>query len=620
MGGGVMYENIDEVRRAVEIYEVISGYFPLKRKGAGFWACCPFHEEKTASLHVHPERQSFHCFGCGKGGDVISFTMEYEKVDFPEAVRILAQHAGIELRVNEQARAKFQKRQTLEQVVERAAKCFRQRFLSHPEAGAARDYLASRGFADKTLEDWCVGYALDSWDDLLQHMRKAGIPSEDVFNAGLVVKREGGSGYGEQHYDRFRGRIIFPISDARGRIVGFAGRTMQLTPPADPERKEPKYINTPETELYKKRDILYGLHNARKSGEKMVAIVEGYTDKLMLYQHGIENVVALCGTEFTRNHALLLRKHFDRAIVMLDPDLAGERRMAGTARECMHVGMRAGVLLLPAGKDPDEAVLAEGSDRMRERIRTAASLYDFELEQVLRGKDPVVMHPDEKLAAIKQLEPFLAYAESSTQRLLYVHETAKRLGITFGMALAAARERITPRESVRVSPFPSVQAEFDALVVMLRTEYSGMLKAQLVPEQFTDPAHRAVFTYLVATDAPQAVFEAPLMPVAPSLFSKPLDQDIVAFCERQHIALQREAVYGLLSKVQATPPDAVSPRNILYRLEVEKMKRALGDLEQSVLDAAGKRDGTGVVKLLTDYVSRYREFKTLSGPLSSTAQ
>jgi len=331
----------ERIRAAVDIVTVIGERIPLKKAGRNFVARCPFHQEKTPSFNVNPERQIYHCFGCGAGGDVFSFLMEHDKVSFPEALRTLAAKAGIALPDRQSARARTNEQ--ARDIYYRANALAREYFiaaLNDPAKGeAARRYLERRGLTKETIATFGLGFAPDAWDGFMSYARPKGLSYEVLANAGLLVQNEQG-----RFYDRFRGRVMFPVVNDSGRTVAFGARTL------DPAG-EPKYLNSSESPVYQKGRILYGLYHARDAirQENSVLIVEGYMDVLQLMQAGIRNVVATCGTALTREHGAILRRYADRIILLFDGDEAGIRAASRAGDVLLEAGIEGHVALLPGG-------------------------------------------------------------------------------------------------------------------------------------------------------------------------------------------------------------------------------------------------------------------------------
>src|SRR5262245_11009136 len=307
-------EVLDEIRARVDLVDLVGAVVPLKRAGERWKGLCPFHQEKTPSFTVHPKLHLFHCFGCHAGGDAFEFLRRHDRLEFPEAVRLLAERAGVPLPGREGAR-EAGARDGLFQLMEWAARRFEAWLWEGPEAERARAYLDGRGIARETAQGFRLGYAPEGWDHLLGAARKDGHPVEALLGAGLVLPRQTGPG----HYDRFRGRLIFPIADTQGRVIAFGGRGLA--------GEEPKYLNSPETSLYQKGQTLYALHLAREAmtGSRRALLVEGYVDCLMAHQHGLKETVAVLGTALTPAQLGLLGRYADEAILFFDADRAGQQ-------------------------------------------------------------------------------------------------------------------------------------------------------------------------------------------------------------------------------------------------------------------------------------------------------
>ncbi len=362
----------EEIRDRLDIVEVIGQYVRLEPAGARFRGLCPFHQEKTPSFYVHPERGLWHCFGCGKGGDLFSFVMESEGLSFPEALRMLARRAGVRIETDPQAAARQKRRDLLERANEIARDHFIHTLFDHPQAEHARDYLRSRGFNRRALENFQVGFALESWDDLLNTLAAEGINPSIAEEAGLAKAGERGG-----YYDTFRNRITFPIGDTTGRTIAFGGRTLDPDNPA-------KYLNSPETPLFRKRRTLYALHLARDtiSREKRALIVEGYTDVIALHQAGLQNVVAGLGTALTAQQLDLLGRYADEVVLIYDADAAGARAALNNLEVVEAADVSASLVVLPEGMDPDEFVRAHGPEAFTELLEQRISPVEYQLRMI----------------------------------------------------------------------------------------------------------------------------------------------------------------------------------------------------------------------------------------------
>ncbi|MDJ0522319.1 MAG: DNA primase [Planctomycetota bacterium] len=408
---------IEQVREAHDIVEIVRRAVPLKQAGAGFKGLCPFHDEKTPSFTVHPGRQTYKCFGCGKGGNVFGFLMETAGLNFPEAVRQLAEERGIEVprdrAPDPEADERFER---IRQALSAAHRVF-VRALASDAGREARDYLERRGYDAEARKRFGLGYAPPSWDHLIGEAAKAGVSVEALEHAGLVVPRRERDG----HYDRFRHRVMFPIADARGRLATFAGRTLDPDDPA-------KYMNGPETDVFKKTNVLYALHRARdavrRSGEAL--LMEGYTDVLMCHMHGFENAVAGMGTAFTQPQARQLARIAERVILLYDADDAGRLAAERALEVLLQEGLEVRVALLPEGRDVDEILLEEGPEALHAVLAESRDLFEFKLG-VLAGRHDLGT-PRGRAKASEELVASITNVKSAIERDQLLRMVAERLG------------------------------------------------------------------------------------------------------------------------------------------------------------------------------------------------
>lgn len=414
-------DKIEEVRSAVDIVDVVSDYVALKKRGTNFFGLCPFHSEKTPSFSVNPERGIYKCFGCGKGGNVFSFLREIEKLDFVEAVRVLAERAGVTLPTP--SSADTQASSVVDSLYHalRLAGRFYHHQLTETEPGKrALRYLEERGFKDETIRRFGIGYAPDTWDALIHHAEKESTSVEYLEMAGLVVKREKGDGY----YDRFRGRVMFPLLTQVGQVVGFTGRIL------DGDEKQAKYVNTPETQVYHKGRLLYGLHFAkndiRKSEEAY--LVEGNTDVISMHQSGINNVVATSGTALTTTQVKLLGRYTDSVVLLFDADLAGVAAMERSIDLLLEANMKVRTLRLPEGYDPDSFVQKKGRDGFL--IFSNAHKTDFVAFKLsVAGYSGAETDPEKLWEAIQSALKSIALIPNAVRQEGYLRLVAEQTGM-----------------------------------------------------------------------------------------------------------------------------------------------------------------------------------------------
>jgi len=429
---------IDEIKNRLDIVEVISAYVPLKKAGRNYKGLCPFHVEKTPSFVVFPDSDGWHCFGaCSTGGDIFSFIMKKENLDFGEALRLLADKAGVPLEERRPEQAEKESRlDKLRDLNAVTASFFNHHFVASSQAGAARDYVESRGLNDDTIERFEIGYALDEWDALLGYLKKKGYSEEVILEAGLIIERESGG-----YYDRFRNRLVIPIRDRRGRVIGFGARAL--------DDSLPKYLNSPQTPLFDKSSVLFGLDKALRAirSRNEVIIVEGYMDVLTAHQYGIDNVIASMGTALTEKQLRELSRSTSRFILALDSDAAGDQatlrglhliretlgrrkiptlssRGALQHEERLMIDLR--ILSLPEGLDPDE-VIQESTSRWTELVRGAEPLVKYYLKQVVKDLD--LNDPSSKSRVVQEMKPILQELSDEVERQHYIQSLARTVRI-----------------------------------------------------------------------------------------------------------------------------------------------------------------------------------------------
>lgn len=483
---------VDQIKERLDIVEVIQPYVALKKAGRNYKGLCPFHTEKTPSFVVFPDTGTWHCFGaCGTGGDIFAFLMKRENIDFGEALRILAQRAGVELEPARPEVAEAERRlDLLREINSASANYFHHLLLNSDEAARARGYLEKRGLAADTIDLFQVGYALDQWDGLLRYLTHKGYRLEDIHETGLIIEREDGSGY----YDRFRGRITFTIKDQRGRAIGFGGRILG--------EGQPKYLNSPQTPLFDKSAVLFGLDQARAgirtTGEAV--IVEGYMDVLMAHQYGINNVVAQMGTALTEEQLKLLKRLTQRFVLALDSDVAGDQatlRGLDLARQVMdhevvpvptprglirfeaRLAADIRIVSLPEGQDPDE-VIRESPDRWAQLIASAKPVMDYYFDALTADLD--LSAAKGKAEAVARLGPLLAELGDQVQRTHYLQMLARMVQVDERSLWQQIRQTAGGGRTVRVQqpskpaePRDSIVLDLDAHCLSFVLRHPGLM-------------------------------------------------------------------------------------------------------------------------------------------------
>jgi DNA primase len=458
-------DTVDEIKQRLDIVEVLSSYVPdLKKSGRNFRAVCPFHSEKTPSFFVFPERQSWHCFGaCGTGGDMFAFVMRKEGVDFKEALNILAERAGVPVVQRKLDEGKSEA-DRLKEINEAAAEYYHN-LLFHSVGGQrTREYLTRRGVSEKTMRQFLIGYSQDSWDSLRLELLKRGYHENELSAAGLLVEKEKEAGT----YDRFRNRLMFPIRDAGGRVVGFGARAL--------DDSLPKYLNSPQTLIFDKSSSLYGIDFARPAirKENLVVIVEGYMDVVVAHQHGFSNVVASLGTALTEKHVGIVKKLTNRLVLALDADAAGEMATlrgievashtfdqkvvplptsAGLVSYEEELDAEIGVMVLPEGKDPDD-VIKESPQEWQRLLEEAAPVVDYTFDLVVSKLD--VTKARDKSQAVDQLLPLIAEIKHPVRRAHYLQKLSRAVAVdeqTLAAALGQLKQKpLGPRRETKSTP------------------------------------------------------------------------------------------------------------------------------------------------------------------------
>ncbi|NLJ41387.1 MAG: DNA primase [Clostridiales bacterium] len=496
-------EFIEEVRGINEISDVISEYIHLEPKGKNLFGLCPFHSEKTPSFSVDPTRQIYHCFGCGQGGNVFTFIMGLEKLDFVDAVKFLADRKGIDLPSSPRwaGNEDFVERSQLLMDINREAALFYHDRLFSPEGEGALNYLRSRGLSKATIKAFGLGYAPDAWEVTKNFLTEKGFKEQDLADAGLTVDRNG------RVYDRFRNRIIYPIIDHRDRVLGFGGRVM--------DDAIPKYMNSPESQVFKKNSILFGLNLAIKQRPiHSLIIVEGYMDVIALYQSGFYNAVASLGTALTANHAKLMRRYTPDIFIAYDGDTAGQAATVRSLDVLRGAGCNVKVIRFPNGMDPDDALRSQGTEYFSKLIQKAAPLIEFKLEHLLSEYD--LDDQEQKVDYATKAANILLKVENPLERDVYIQRLNKITGFKPELLyrLITQIENRTKQQGLKRKIIGnnrhtmgikhpsskvslSIKAEEDLLrLMMMGKKYATDILAMLEDLEFEDSTHVKVITII----------------------------------------------------------------------------------------------------------------------------
>jgi DNA primase len=434
--GLISEETIQRVSDANDIVDLISSYFPLKRAGTSFRALCPFHREKSPSFHVNPARQNYHCFGCGAGGGVLRFVMEYEHLDFPSAVRRLAQRAGIPIIEEASTAEDHQKhglRQRLLALHAEASTWFHDQLLKSPDASQARDYFKSRGLNSTIAKSWQLGFAPGSWDALLTHLRGRRFTQEEILQSGLASSKDEPPSSGSTLYSRFRNRVMFPIRNDYGEVIAFSGRILEA------DAKAAKYVNSPETPLFTKGRVLYGLDKTKRDLiEKNTAIVcEGQIDLISAFEAGIRNVIAPQGTAFTGDQARLLKRYVETVLLCFDSDAAGKKAAARSLPALLSQGLLVKIVTLPQGEDPDSLIRRSGPEAFLEVINNATDFFEHSLNEAFASGE--LNDSAGKSRLVSRIAPPLALVQDAVLRETILGRIASRLGLPQGAIRVAMK-------------------------------------------------------------------------------------------------------------------------------------------------------------------------------------
>lgn len=504
-------ELIEEVRSRNDVVDVISGYVRLQKRGSTYFGLCPFHNEKTPSFSVSPGKQMYYCFGCGAGGNAITFIMEYENYTFPEALKVLAYRAGVhlpEIEYSREERAKADKRSTLLEINKLAANYFYYQ-LHQPQGKLGYDYFRKRELSDETIRRFGLGFANKTSNDLYQYLRSKGYTDEILRDSGLVTMEERGT------YDKFWNRVMFPIMDVNNRVIGFGGRVMG--------DGKPKYLNSPETLIFDKSRNLYGLHRARTSRKPYFIVCEGYMDVISLHQAGFTNAVASLGTALTAGHAALIKRYVNEVYLTYDSDEAGTKAALRAAPILREAGVTTRVIRMEPYKDPDEFIKNLGAEAFEERIRKARNSFMFGLEMLEKGYD--LNAPEGKTEFLREAARRLARFEEEIERDNYIEAVAKtyhvgyeelkklvvKVAVQSGMAAPATKPRQTIRQET-----PKEDGHIRSQKILLtwlidREELFDQVSRYVTPEDFTVELYRKVAELLYEQHAKGELNPAQIM-------------------------------------------------------------------------------------------------------------
>ena len=565
--GLISEETIQRVSDANDIVDLIGSYFPLKRAGTSFRALCPFHREKSPSFHVNPARQNYHCFGCGAGGGVLRFVMEYEHLDFPAAVRRLAQRAGIPI-LEETSTPEDQQRSGLRQRLlalhAESSAWFHDQLLKSIDAAPARDYLKSRGINSGVAKSWQLGFAPASWDSLITHLRGRRFSQEEIIQSGLASSKEDGRP-GAAIYSRFRNRVMFPICNDYGEVIAFSGRILEA------DAKAAKYVNSPETPLFTKGRVLYGLDKTKRDLiEKNAAIVcEGQLDLISAFEAGIRNVIAPQGTAFTGDQARLLKRYVETVLLCFDSDTAGKKAAARSLPALLSQGLLVKVVTLPEGEDPDSLIRRSGPAAFLEVVNHATDFFEHSVNEAFASGE--LNDSAGKSRLIARIAPPLTLVQDAVLRETLLGRIASRLGLPQPAIRVAMKAPAVDQEDTQ-SPAPeavqkltlSAGMEMLCRLALTSNEVRAWLRSQSALPEFEDGAS-------VVNKLAQADYEDGTPP--PSIFISQLT------------ASEERLVSGM-DIHRSTPEPLDRAHQILQGLRIQQLTREIDGLKSRIADTS----------------------------------
>lgn len=575
---------VEQVQSLNDIVEIISGFIPLRRAGRTFKALCPFHQEKTPSFIVNAERQIFHCFGCGAGGDVFSFLMKYENLTFPEALRQLAERAHVDLPQSTAGREECSIAGKLFEINEEAFHYYRKNFENRDSGKLAREYMEKRGFEPAVLEEAGVGLALADWRGLFDHLSRKGFPEDLLLKSGLVLRAAQGN-----CYDLLRGRVTFPIRNVQGKVVAFGGRIMT--------QELPKYINSPETEIFRKRREFYGLHLAKRfvsPENSRMFIVEGYLDQIRMALGGFRNTVATLGTALTEEHVRILKRYVGEAVLVYDGDKAGEAASLRGLEIFLQEGLLVKLLSLPAGKDPDQFIREDGAPAFEKLAGSAQDIFEFKLASLLKK-----YNRNDSLGLLRITSEFLeTFAHVRNEVLL--DQYISRLSVVLGVQAESIRRELGKLKAKLAPQFekravedrqPETKnrsgAEHEEFVLLgvLMTDPALIEKAgeALDPSEFTDEGARGVYAMLL--EVSRSGEKVSLV----TLLKRIQDESLKSrFLESSFFDLDE------LSRLKAVD-------DCIRGIRQKNLKRNLSDLQLRIKEAESKGSEEQVLQYMKEY-------------------
>lgn len=590
---------VDRVQSGNDIVEIIGQYLTLKRSGRNLKACCPFHQEKTPSFMVNPEKQIFHCFGCSAGGDVFSFLMRHENMTFPEALRQLAERAGITLPEYSSKQGEGpSENERLYEIYRYAMDFYHAQYKDPVKGKMARDYFQKRGFEAALADELKMGWAPEGWRNLFDFLSKKGFQESILLKSALVMRSPKGN-----LYDTFRERLLFPIANLQGKIMAFGGRLVR-------DVEGPKYLNSPENPVFQKRRELFGLYLAKKHIDRdlpRILVVEGYFDFLRLYQYGFKATVATLGTSLTEDHVQVLKRFAQEAVVVYDGDKAGEAAALRGLEVFLEGGMNVKIARVPAGYDPDDFVLKQGAEAFQKVLEEARDFFDFKLEVMLSR-----FNRADSLGLIRITNEFMETFSKIQNPVLterYLRKLAGALGVdenslrTELIKLRKKQEKIIPRQPLPLAPAAIKREEIgpDELLLLAVAIEDASLRKELLLEceesDFADPELRGIYQYFANLEASGSIEARAAGPSAAwaKIFNR----------------LTNPVLKENLTKLSAMNWDSDQRQkaftDCLAQMRLHKSDKKLEQLRRSIAKAEREGDQSGLETLMQEYHSLWKQ-------------
>jgi DNA primase len=589
MAGFLSPATRERIRAANDIVDVIGGYVPLKRAGANFTALCPFHKEKTPSFNVNPHKQTFHCFGCNKGGDVFSFVQEYENIGFMDAIRRLAERAKIPLEFedNPAARESRHLKDKLLEIHDQIAQRW-QNVLANEAAGQlARDYLAKRGVSAEAIGMFRLGAAPEAWDDTVNWARGRGHPLELVEQAGLIIKKEtaavpapAGEVSAEaepsrvaavRYYDRFRGRLMFPICDEQGRVVGFSGRVLSG------DEKTAKYVNSPETAIFTKSKIFFGLDKSKRAilDAGSAIICEGQLDLIACFTNGVQNVVAPQGTAFTDQHARIIKRYANEVVLCFDSDNAGQNAAVRSLDHLLASGLAVRVAVVPAPHDPDSFIKQFGGEKFQELVRRAEGFFDYYLNRLCATK--ATASDKGRLEVLQAMSEAVHKTGSAVLIDTYAQKTALRLGVTPESVRSEFKKNPAPAPPIHRDEEEADEASETVEIPRPSNHEFHLLKLLFLHEELVGPAALHLDLNWVSNPRAHQILATRLAVQGEGSW-----QNLAAFLDRCDSPEQRSLVTEAVAEERKIPNPELQLADVILKLRNQYLDRQIARLNQKL--------------------------------------